>query len=186
MLNICKTYDSPVWKKFIKDPDGAWYNEKMENEKNRRINYSASRRCTKMKEYEKKHMTGHMSRHMSGHMETETETIGNNVVNNSTSISTSVSNSTNLKATFDLIWLRYPDKDGKKAALRSFLKDVKTPEDLVRINRALDNYLGSKRVKSGYIKAGSTWFNNWQDWLNFVEPKSEEEISKEIDKKIFR
>ena len=37
----------------------------------------------------------------------------------------------------------------------------------------------SKTVKNGYIKNGSTWFNNWQDWVDYVEYKTEEEKHQE-------
>lgn len=72
MLNICKSYDSPVFSKFIKDPEGKWYNVRMESEIEKRRSYCESRRKNKMHD---KHMSGHMTRHMSGHMENENENI---------------------------------------------------------------------------------------------------------------
>lgn len=65
---------------------------------------------------------------------------------------------------FNDIYSRYPDKTGKKAAYRHFNATVKNDIDLVRMHRALDNYLKSERVKKGYTQNASTWFNNWQDW----------------------
>jgi len=70
---------------------------------------------------------------------------------------------------FEAVWSRYPNKDGKKHALRHFNASVKTPEDYVNIQRALDNYLKSGRVFNGYVKNGSTWFNSWQDWIDYKE-----------------
>ena len=69
---------------------------------------------------------------------------------------------------FDKIWERYPNKIGKKSAERHFEATVKTEDDFNKINLAIDNYLVSKRVADGYIQNGSTWFNNWQDWVNTV------------------
>lgn len=66
---------------------------------------------------------------------------------------------------FEAIWAGYPNKDGKKAAFRSFMGSIKTPDDLELIKKALSNYLNSEKVKNGYIKNGSTWFNNWRDWI---------------------
>jgi hypothetical protein len=43
MLQICKTYDKDVFSKFIKDSDGLYYNERLENEVVKRKNYSKSR-----------------------------------------------------------------------------------------------------------------------------------------------
>ena len=70
---------------------------------------------------------------------------------------------------FDLLWAKYPSKDGKKNALRHFQRTVKTEKDLANINKALDNYLSSKRVLDGYIKNGSTWFNQWEDYIDWKE-----------------
>jgi len=67
---------------------------------------------------------------------------------------------------FNVLWQRYPNRTGKKDALRHFEATVKTPEDLTNINTALTNYLRSDKVKKGFIQNGSTWFNNWQDWVN--------------------
>lgn len=68
---------------------------------------------------------------------------------------------------FETLWLKYPNKDGKKDALRHFNASVKTEQDWADIQQALENYLQSKKVKEGYIKNGSTWFNNWRDWIDF-------------------
>jgi hypothetical protein len=68
---------------------------------------------------------------------------------------------------FESLWKRYPKRLGKKEALRHFRATVKTDEDWQNINKALDNYLHSKNVKENtqFIQHGSTWFNNWQDWI---------------------
>lgn len=75
---------------------------------------------------------------------------------------------------FEKVWERYPAKDGKKQAFSHFKNSVKTETDFKNIETALNNYLKSDRVKKGFVKNGSTWFNNWQDWINFVEPEKEE------------
>jgi len=69
-----------------------------------------------------------------------------------------------IEGLFDRVWKLYPSKDGRKAALRHFKASVKTVGDLSSILIALHNYLQSGNVKRGFIKNGSTWFNNWQDW----------------------
>jgi uncharacterized protein YdaU (DUF1376 family) len=43
VLQICKSYDNDVMSKFVKDADGLWYNERLENEIVKRKNYSKSR-----------------------------------------------------------------------------------------------------------------------------------------------
>jgi hypothetical protein len=65
MINICKTYDEKIFKKFIKNNEGFYFNERMKIESDRRKKYSESRsknRTNISKSYEK-------------HMETENETI---------------------------------------------------------------------------------------------------------------
>lgn len=68
MINICKTYDEKIFKKFIKKDDGFYYNERMKIETDRRKKYSESRsknRKNICQSYDK-------------HMETETITITKN------------------------------------------------------------------------------------------------------------
>jgi hypothetical protein len=60
-----------------------------------------------------------------------------------------------------------------KLAKRYFNSSVKTEDDYRNINIALRNYLASDRVKKGFIKNGSTWFNNWKDWINVNTGKSD-------------
>ena len=71
---------------------------------------------------------------------------------------------------FEYLWKLYPNKDGKKEALRHYKASVKTEQDRLDIKKALDNYLKSGKVNNGYVKNGSTWFNNWRDWIDYQEP----------------
>lgn len=72
---------------------------------------------------------------------------------------------------FEKLWGEYPSKDGKKAALKSFNASVKTLADLARIKKALANYCGHlQRHPQKPVKNGSTWFNNWEDWVMWEEP----------------
>ena len=73
---------------------------------------------------------------------------------------------------FEFIFNQYPNKDGKKQALKYFNSSVKTEADYILIQTALKNYLNSERVKNGYVKNASTWFNNWRDW---IEPEKSKE-----------
>jgi len=75
------------------------------------------------------------------------------------------------KENFLELWNKYPNKDGKTQAYKHFNSSVKTKEDWLAINTALTNYLKSERVNNGYVKNGSTWFNNWRDWVDYVEPQ---------------
>lgn len=70
---------------------------------------------------------------------------------------------------FASVWSRYPSRTGRKAAERHYGSSVLTMKDFLDLQMALDNYLRSDRVKRGYIQNGSTWFNNWRDWVNYRE-----------------
>jgi glucan-binding YG repeat protein len=75
---------------------------------------------------------------------------------------------------FETVWSLYPNKVGKPAALKHFLATVKTEEDYSDIQKAMSNYLTCGRVKNGYIQNGSTWFNDWQGWINPSETMMKE------------
>lgn len=77
MFDICQSYDSPVFKKFVKDAEGNYYQERMEKETQRRTSYSESRRNNRFGKKEQPDVTPHMSNHMSIHMETGTVTDNN-------------------------------------------------------------------------------------------------------------
>ena len=81
MTTICGSLDSPVVQKFIRTKDGFYYNERMKEEKEKRIKYCNSRNNNKKGEnqHTKKgghmttHMTTHMTGHTGGHMENEND-----------------------------------------------------------------------------------------------------------------
>lgn len=77
---------------------------------------------------------------------------------------------------FEELWKRYPSRVGKKEALKHYKCSVKTEKDCLDIQQALNNYKLSERVKKGIIQNGSTWFNNWRDWIDYQEPKQEKAI----------
>jgi hypothetical protein len=77
------------------------------------------------------------------------------------------------EAEFDRIWKRYPVKDGRKEAERHFRATVHTEDDLRDIHHGLDNYLALlAKTPDRPAKNGSTWFNNWRDWVDY-EPAKE-------------
>lgn len=159
MLYICRSYVEDVYSKFFKTTEGFYVNKRMQDEALRRKKYSESRRKNVSKRY------ATYVEHM------ENETINENI---NKDISISFKEKGVGKDAFLLLWDKYPSKDGKKQALRYFQSSVKSEKDLKDINLALENYLKSKRVQLGFIKNGSTWFNNWRDWINFAEPERQE------------
>ena len=68
---------------------------------------------------------------------------------------------------FSKLWDAYPKKDGRKAAEKHYFATVKNESDMERINLALGNYLNrieADKIDTKFIKNGSTFFNNWQDF----------------------
>ena len=79
---------------------------------------------------------------------------------------------------FEEIWAQYPKRVGKKEAERHFRASVKTEQDWEDIQTALKNYLEYLKRKQEieeFIQYGSTWFNNWRDWVNYKKPVNREE-----------
>ena len=79
-------------------------------------------------------------------------------------------NDKEVESWFEGLWVLYPNKDGRKDALKYFKSTVSNSNDLANCKKALENYLKSDRVKNGYVKNGSTWFNNWKDWVDYTDP----------------
>jgi len=71
---ICKTYDEDVISKFIKDENGLYYNERLENEIVKRKNYSESRRNNRKNKE-------NISLSYDKHMENENTLLYNNLNN---------------------------------------------------------------------------------------------------------
>ena len=158
--------DLPIWDaiccKFTQDKNGFWYNLVLEEHMEKRQNFVSSRINNLNKG---KHMSPHMGRHMVN----VNENVNVNVNKDINKVNKGVVRG---GFDFDSLWAKYPNKDGKKAAERHFHNEIKNDQDWQDINTAIKNYLESDVVKKGFIKNGSTWFNNWRDWI--VPPRKEE------------
>jgi len=73
---------------------------------------------------------------------------------------------------FETLWIRYPRRLGRREAERHFRSSVRSDQNWQDINCALDNYLKTDNVinKTKFIQHGSTWFNNWRDWVSVDNP----------------
>ena len=74
------------------------------------------------------------------------------------------------KGGFEILWDKYPRREGKKAAEKHYQASVKTHQDWLDIQNAMDNYIGqlrANRTELQFTKQGSTWFNNWRDYVNY-------------------
>jgi hypothetical protein len=64
MIFICKSYDKDIFSKFIQDPDGLWYNERLEIEMIKRKNYVESRSKNKEGKTKEKIISNSYDSHM--------------------------------------------------------------------------------------------------------------------------
>ena len=117
MLKICKTYDKDIFKEFKEDSSGLFYNERLDVEIKRRLNYSQSRRdnrLNKKTETHDKHMINISKRYVK-HMETETET-------ENTTEDKNEKRESEVKILdaydFEILWELYDKKIGNKEKLK--------------------------------------------------------------------
>lgn len=155
------------------DKDGRLYfNQRLEQEAERRRNYCNSRKNNKLG----KNQHSKKTRSYDQHMENENENINNTVNTDSKKTKILLANR------FENIWSKYPRKDGKKKAEGYFKSSVKTDEDWDNINKALGNYCDHVSDKEPqFIKAGKTWFHNWEDWVDWEEPLTPEDKKRTQD-----
>jgi len=99
-----------------------------------------------------------------------------NIINNITTKSEAKADEkVNYESEFEVLYKKYPRKEGKKQALRHFVHARKTGHTVEEIEHALDNYIAylkAEKTERRFTKQASTWFNNWEDWVNFeAEPE---------------
>lgn len=82
MLNICKEFNEDIFSKFKKDEEGKYFNERLEEEANKRKAYSESRRNNRKKKEEKQTYEKDMKNICNSyekHMENENANINENI-----------------------------------------------------------------------------------------------------------
>jgi len=74
----------------------------------------------------------------------------------------------NQKTWFNEFWGKYPRKMGKTLASKRFKSKIKKESDYRLLMQAVERYnqyIDNKNIQSEYIQHGSTWMNEWEDWL---------------------
>lgn len=72
------------------------------------------------------------------------------------------------KTWFNEFWEKYPRKMGKTLASKRFKSNIKKESDYRLLMQAIDRYnqyIDNKNIQIEYIKHGSTWMNEWKDWI---------------------
>ena len=102
--------------------------------------------------------------------------------NESTTINKNVKNANNVKTKeiykekFKEIYKSYPNRDSKKKAEEHFNASIKTEKDWQDIKTALVKYKKHLTTEKWLRpKSASTWFNNWIDWVDYIEPTRTQE-----------
>lgn len=97
----------------------------------------------------------------------------------------------NFNEEFDEIWSNYPKKQGKKDALKHYIKSRKKGVDKETIEMGLNNYLEyikKNNIDARYIKQGSTWFNQecWNDDYSIKKETTTKDIAEHYNFEEFR
>jgi len=107
--------------------------------------------------------------------------IKSNTLNNPTHIHRNSNSNSIYIGEFEILWEKYPKKLGKKESKIHFRATVKNQDDVNRIKQALYNYCHHASDKEPkFIMNGSTWFNNWEDWVDYEPPDTPEEKKERI------
>lgn len=69
MMHICKTYDADIFAKFKKDANGLYFNQRADDEINKRKNFTESRKANRISK--KDIISSTYEKHMIDHMENE-------------------------------------------------------------------------------------------------------------------
>lgn len=80
----------------------------------------------------------------------------------------STKNNISPESEFETLWQMYPRKIGKDKALKAYIKARKKSDIFEQVKQGIEaycQYIKTQKIKTEYIKHGSTWFNNcsWND-----------------------
>lgn len=153
----------------------AYYNNLRNEDERRERNKEAAyryRRKLASSSVIARHNKSSASAHTDTYTDTDTDT-------NKKQTHTPAPSAPDLVCVFNTLWEKYPNKDGRKEALRHFVATVKTEQDVKDITAALENYVKSDKVLKGFIKSGSTWFNNWKDWVTYPISQPQKKLTPE-------
>jgi hypothetical protein len=145
-------------KKFEQDSAGLFFNKRLEEEKNKRMAFTKSRRDNKLKSltYDRSH-----EKHMIHHMENENENIN-------TTTNTTISN----KIEFSVFWDKYEKKVGARDCKKKWDKIPKETQE--EILEHLDVYIPATPDPT-YRKNPATYLNQ-EAWNDEIIPTKEKTL----------
>lgn len=164
MIDVCKSLDSVVVGKFKKDKSGMYFNQRMEDERLKRVKYSESRRKNRGKKtYDTTYDTtydGTYDKHMSLHMDNENENRNEDINGNINSFD------------FEKFWSLYGKPVDKQRCLKKWSKLKESDKE--KIFLSLPGYVAStQEVK--FRKNPLTYLNG-SNWNDEIKPINENVI----------
>jgi hypothetical protein len=127
MMHICRTYDADIFAKFKKDDSGLYYNQRVEDEINKRKNFSESRKANRISK--KQHISSTYVQSYDQHMENENE-------NENINENKDESKNENVKAAKPKIEIVYPFNSEKFMQYWEIWKDYKSKDHKFKFKSA--------------------------------------------------
>lgn len=173
-IGITRRKFKAIWpsirEKFAEISPGVWSNSKLESERIRADKHVENQANRAKKRWEDDAVA--MQAGINPAMLTTTITTTTSTTTDTNTLAQAPPDASfNQDQAFADCWKGYPRKLGSKAAKRSFKATVKNTDDLARIQKALFNFIShheQRRTEADFIPHGSTWFNNWADWVDHV------------------
>lgn len=173
MIYICGRYDNHVFSKFTIDSGGLYFNERLEEEIDRRRKYSKSRSLNRKGNNEED-----MSQHMNDDMNNISSTHENHMlVHMETEIETTVLGGVG-GIGFDIFWKAYPKKKSKGAAEKWWKKNKPSKELLIKIIASI----GKLKQTNDWRKDGGQFIPHPATWLNAKGWEDETGAEAELDR----
>jgi hypothetical protein len=164
MSIICKGYDSVI-RKFEKGEDGIFRNKRMQEEIEKRISYSESRKKNRLSKKDVPIISNTYVNHMSNHMENENE---NENINKNIDIIEEIPIA-EIYPTFDDFWNLYDKKEDKKDCVKKWNKLTQSEKELIMLY--IEPYKLS--LKDLQFQRNPVTFINKRTWENEItKPKS--------------
>jgi hypothetical protein len=172
MDSIIKTTDDVIYSKFIKDSDGKYYNQRLQDEIEKRVKYTDSRSLNGS-------LGGRPLKAYGSDMDMNSKTIcepyenhsENVIINKKRGVGKGIETSL-----FDKFYKEYPKHQGRVSAVKAFSKIDMTDDLFADIMASLATWKKSEQwIKDNgqYIPLPATWLNGrrWEDELPQQQPK---------------
>jgi uncharacterized protein YdaU (DUF1376 family) len=132
MSIICKGYDS-VFRKFEKGVDGIFRNKRMQEEIEKRVSYSESRKKNRLSKKDTPIISPTHDEHMSKHMENENENENENIIIDVNKDVVEKIHTAEIYPTFDDFWNLYDLKEDKKDCVKKWGKLTQSEKELIML-----------------------------------------------------